>query len=50
MPDTLSYVVPVEVREAADGPMLRGVILQEGRAAVWRAGGSIRADVRCVAV
>ena len=33
MPDTLSYVVPVEVREAAAGPMLRGVILQEGRAA-----------------
>ena len=33
MPDTLSYVVPVEVREADDGPMLRGVILQEGRAA-----------------
>ena len=30
---TLSYVVPVEVREAAEGPMLRGVILQEGRAA-----------------
>ena len=30
---TLSYVVPVEVREADDGPMLRGAILQEGRAA-----------------
>ena len=33
MPDTLQYVVPVEVREADDGPMLRGVMLQEGRAA-----------------
>ena len=33
MRDTLHYVVPVEVREAADGPMLRGVVLQEGRAA-----------------
>ena len=33
MRDTLQYVVPVEVREASDGPMLRGVVLQEGRAA-----------------
>ena len=33
MRDTLQYVVPVEVRDAADGPMLRGVVLQEGRAA-----------------
>ena len=33
MRDTLQYVVPVEVREASDGPMLSGTILQEGRAA-----------------
>ena len=33
MPETLQFVVPVEVRESADGPMLRGVVLQEGRAA-----------------
>ena len=33
MPETLQYVVPVELREAADGPMIRGVVLQEGRAA-----------------
>ena len=33
MSETLRYVVPVEVREADDGPMLRGVVLQEGRAA-----------------
>ena len=33
MPDTLQYIVPVEVRASADGPMLRGVVLQEGRAA-----------------
>ena len=33
MPDTLSYVVAAEVREADEGPMLRGVMLQEGRAA-----------------
>ena len=33
MAETLKYVVPVEVREATDGPMLRGVVLQEGRAA-----------------
>lgn len=31
--NALLYVVPIEVREAADGPMLRGVVLQEGRAA-----------------
>ena len=28
----LQYVVPIEVREADDGPMLKGTILQEGRA------------------
>ena len=33
MPETVQYVVPVELREAKDGPMLRGVVLQEGRAA-----------------
>ena len=33
MQEPLQYVVPVEVRESADGPMLRGVVLQEGRAA-----------------
>ena len=33
MQDPLHYVVPVELREATDGPMLRGVVLQEGRAA-----------------
>ena len=33
MRDTLQYVVPVEVREADDGPRLRGTVLQEGRAA-----------------
>ena len=40
MAETVQYVVPVELREADDGPMLRGVVLQEGRAA---AGG--RAEV-----
>ena len=29
----LQYCVAAEVREADDGPMLRGVVLQEGRAA-----------------
>ena len=33
MPETLKYVVPVELREASDGPKLRGIVLQEGRAA-----------------
>ena len=33
MAETLNYVVPVELREASDGPMLRGIVLQEGRAA-----------------
>ena len=33
MAEPLQYVIPAEIREAADGPMLRGVILQEGRAA-----------------
>ena len=33
MPDTLQCVVPVELREAEDGPVLHGVVLQEGRAA-----------------
>ena len=33
MAETVQYVVPVELREADDGPMLRGVVLQEGRAA-----------------
>ena len=33
MQETLQFVVPVEVREADDGPKLRGTILQEGRAA-----------------
>ena len=33
MQETLQYIVPVEVREADDGPKLRGTILQEGRAA-----------------
>ena len=32
----LPYVVPIEVREADDGPMLKGTILQEGRAAHGR--------------
>ncbi len=32
MQEPLQYVVPVEVRESADGPMIRGVVLQEGRA------------------
>ena len=41
MAKTVQYVVPVELREADDGPpTLRGVVLQEGRAA---AGG--RAEV-----
>ena len=52
MSETLKYIVPVEVREADDGPKLRGTILQEGRAAqggraevfapgsvVWASGG-----------
>ena len=33
MAEPLHYVVPVELREASEGPMLRGVVLQEGRAA-----------------
>ena len=33
MGDPLQYVVPVELREAETGPMLHGVLLQEGRAA-----------------
>ena len=33
MAETLKYVVPVELREATDGPMLRGIMLPEGRAA-----------------
>ena len=33
MSATLQYVVPVEVRDADDGPLLTGTILQEGRAA-----------------
>ena len=33
MRETLQYVVPVELREADDGPKLRGIVLQEGRAA-----------------
>ena len=33
MAETVQYVVPVELREADGGPVLRGVVLQEGRAA-----------------
>ena len=33
MADTLQYVIAAELREASDGPTLRGVVLQEGRAA-----------------
>ena len=33
MQETVQYVVPVELREASDGPTLRGTVLQEGRAA-----------------
>ena len=33
MAETVQYVVPVELREADEGPMLRGTVLQEGRAA-----------------
>ena len=33
MAETLQYVIPVELREASEGPTLRGVVLQEGRAA-----------------
>ena len=33
MAETVQCVFPVELREADDGPMLRGVVLQEGRAA-----------------
>ena len=40
MPEIVQYIVPVELREADAGPMLRGTVLQEGRAA---AGG--RAEV-----
>ena len=32
MAETVQYVVPVELREADEGPMLRGIVLQEGRA------------------
>ena len=64
MAETVQYVVPVELREADDGPMLRGVVLQEGRAAqggraevftplsvLWPADGiAIRAEHRGVEV
>ena len=65
MTETVQYVVPVELREADDGPpMLRGVVLQEGRAAhggraevftplsvLWPADGiAIRAEHRGVEV
>ena len=33
MQEPLQYVVPVELRESDGGPMLRGTVLQEGRAA-----------------
>ena len=33
MQETVQYVVPVELREADEGPTLHGVVLQEGRAA-----------------
>ena len=33
VPETLKVFCPVELREASDGPMLRGIVLQEGRAA-----------------
>ena len=33
MQETVKYVVPVELREADEGPTLHGVVLQEGRAA-----------------
>ena len=33
MQETVQYVVPVELRDAEEGPMLRGTVLQEGRAA-----------------
>ena len=33
MAETLQYVIPVELREASEGPTLSGVVLQEGRAA-----------------
>ena len=33
MAETLQYVIAVELREASEGPTLRGVVLQEGRAA-----------------
>ena len=40
MAETVQYVIPVELREAKDGPRLAGTVLQEGRAS---AGG--RAEV-----
>ena len=33
MQETVQYVVPVELREADEGPTLHGTVLQEGRAA-----------------
>ena len=33
MQETVNFVVPVELREADEGPTLHGVVLQEGRAA-----------------
>ena len=33
MQETVKYVVAVELREADEGPLLRGTVLQEGRAA-----------------
>ena len=40
MRESLKFVIPAELREATEGPMLRGTVLQEGRAS---AGG--RAEV-----
>ena len=47
MQEPLQYIVPVEVREADDGPKLRGTILQEGRAAQGAALNCSRREVWC---
>lgn len=48
MSERLTFAV--ECRASDDGPMLHGVILQEGRAAAGGAGGSLRPSIRRLAL
>ena len=51
MAETLQYVIAAELREASEGPTLRGVVLQEGRAAQGGRKRNIRAACfGCLAV